>query len=63
MAKWSGRGIPPTRRKLIRWRIAQEKARMLTRPDSKGGARMDQSWNKRVRGAVINPERFERLWG
>ena len=63
MAKWSGRGIPPTRRKLVRWRQAQEKARLLVKPDGKGVARMDGSWNKRVRGAIINAERFERLWG
>ena len=63
MAKWSGRGIPPTRKKLHRWRLAQEKARLLERPDGKSGTRLDHSWSKRVRGAIVNPARFEELWG
>ena len=64
MAQWSGRGIPPTRKKLHRWRTAQEKARQFERPDGKGdGSRRDNSWNKRVRGAIVNPARFEELRG
>jgi len=62
VAQWSGRGIPPTRKKLHRWRLSQEKARLLTRPDGKKTS-YDASWQKRVRGSIVNPERFVELWG
>lgn len=63
MSKWSGRGIPPTRRKLHRWRQAQLKARQAEqkalRQETAG---LDASY-RQIKRAVINEERFEKLWG
>ena len=64
MGKWSGLGQPNTRRKLHRWRAAKD----LERKALEGALRSDEqhrgySWNKRVRGAIMNPARWEELWG
>lgn len=62
MSKWSGRGIPPTRRKLHRWRVAQLKAREAelksARQETSG---LDASYRNTSR-AILNPDRFEELW-
>ena len=62
MAKWSGRGIPPTRRKLHRWRIAQLKLReaeLKSRRQEVSG--LDASYRATKR-AILNPDRFVTLW-
>lgn len=63
MAKWSGKGIPPTRRKLHAWR----KAQLLQRKAEEKVARaevagLDSSY-RTIKRAILNPERFEELWG
>lgn len=62
MAKWSGKGIPPTRRKLHRWRVAQLKAREAElksqRQETSG---LDASY-RGIKRAILNPERFVALW-
>lgn len=63
MAKWSGRGIPPTRRKLHAWR----KAQLLQRKADEKAQRqevagLDASYRP-IRKAIINETRFEELWG
>lgn len=62
MAKWSGRGQPPTRRKLHRWRQAQLKARQAElkalRQETVG---LDSSYRS-IKRAILNPDRFAELW-
>lgn len=64
MAKWSGKGIPPTRKKLHRLRRAlilqRKKDAKAERAELQ---RREYTWGKQSRGAVINPERFDELWG
>ena len=63
MGQWSGRGIPPTRRKLHRWRAAEAKLQAAEVSDAKRDvSSFDYSWNKRTRGAIVNAARFEELW-
>ena len=62
MSKWSGRGIPPTRRKLHRWR----KAQLLERAAELKAARaevagLDSSYRS-IKKAILNEDRFEELW-
>lgn len=62
MAKWSGQGIPPTRRKLHRWR----KAQLLQRKADEKALRqevagLDASYRS-IRKAILSPDRFEELW-
>ena len=62
MSKWSGKGIPPTRRKLHRWR----KAQLLEKKAQEKAARqefagLDASYRE-IKRAILNPERFERMW-
>lgn len=64
MSKWSGRGNPPTRKKLHRLRraiILQKKAD--AKAERTEQQRWEYKWGKLTRGAVINPERFDELWG
>lgn len=62
MAKWSGKGIPPTRRKLHRWRQAQLKARQAEQKALRQEvAGLDASYRATKR-AILNPERFDELW-
>lgn len=62
MARWSGRGIPPTRRKLHRWRQAQLKERQAElkalRQETAG---LDASYRS-IKRAIINEEKFDALW-
>ena len=63
MAKWSGRGIPPTRRKLHRVRAQILKERQNGAKVARAeAARWEFLWNKTTRRAITNPERFEELW-
>ena len=63
MARWSGRGIPPTRRQLHRFRQAQVKERAADAKEQKSMlSKFDFSWNKKARKVIINAEQFERLW-
>ena len=62
MAKWSGKGIPPTRRKLHRWRQAQLKARQAEQKALRQEvAGLDASY-RGIKRAILNPERFDELW-
>jgi hypothetical protein len=62
MAKWSGKGIPPTRRKLHRWRVAQLKARQAElKAQRQEVAGLDASY-RGIKRAILNPETFDRLW-
>lgn len=64
MAKWSGRGIPPTRRKLHRLRKALVLQRKRDAKDVRSeDQRREYTWGKQTRGAIINPNRFDELWG
>jgi hypothetical protein len=62
MSKWSGKGIPPTRKKLHRWRVAQLKARQAEakalRQETAG---LDSSYRP-IKRAILNPDRFDELW-
>lgn len=63
MGAWSGRGIPPTRRKLHRMRAALLKERKNgTKASAAEASRWDYSWAKKTRKSITNPERFERMW-
>lgn len=63
MSKWSGVGIPPTRRKLHRYRQKQIlEAKANRKADRKEAAALEASF-RHARRAIINPERFEELWG
>lgn len=63
MARWSGRGIPPTRRKLHRWRAEQLRAKQADAKEQRSMlSKFDFSWNKKARKVIINAERFENLW-
>jgi hypothetical protein len=63
MARWSGRGIPPTRRKLHRFRQEQMRERAADAKEQRSMiAKFDFSWNKKARKVIINPERFEEMW-
>lgn len=62
MGAWSGRGIPPTRRKLHRWR----KAQLLQRKADEKALRqetagLDASYRS-IKRAIVNEARFEELW-
>lgn len=62
MAKWSGRGIPPTRRKLHKWRQAQLKARQAElKAQRQEVAGLDASY-RGIKRAIINEDRFVALW-
>ena len=63
MAQWSGRGIPPTRKKLHRLRATLIKERKNGAKEARAEqSRWDFLWHKTTRGAVINPEKFEEMW-
>ncbi len=63
MGKWGGRGIPPTRRKIHRLRVARIKADKQEAVDRRSDAAYrDYTWSRRVRRTIVNPERFEELW-
>lgn len=63
MAAWSGRGIPPTRRKLHRFREAAIRQRKAETAEHRADeSRRDYTWSKKTRKAIVNPERFETLW-
>jgi len=50
MAKWSGVGIPPTRRKLKRYRLQQQLERVEMLKDGRvDQGRFDRDW-KRMKG-------------
>jgi len=58
MGKWSGRGIPPTRRKLHRYRLAAEGERAAERKDGQvDQSRFDREW-RRMKG-----DRVLEVWG
>lgn len=62
MAKWSGKGIPPTRRKLHRWRVAQLKIRTAElKALQQETVGLDASY-RGIRRAILNPDRFDDLW-
>jgi len=62
MSKWSGKGIPPTRRKLHRWRVAQLKARQAElKAQRQETAGLDSSY-RGIKRAILNEERFDELW-
>lgn len=63
MAKWSGVGIPNTRRKLHRLRKKQILEAKADRKSSRAEAAALESSFRSIRRAIINPERFEELWG
>lgn len=58
MAKWSGQGIPPTRKKLGRYRLQQQAEHALEMKDGKvDQARYDREW-KRMKG-----DKLLEVWG
>lgn len=62
MGQWSGRGIPPTRRKLHRWRQAQLRERQAEQKALRQeAAGLDASY-RQIKRAVINEERFDEMW-
>lgn len=62
MARWSGRGIPPTRRKLHKWRQAQLKAKQAeAKAQRQELASLDASY-RGIKRAIINEDRFAFLW-
>lgn len=62
MAKWSGVGIPPTRKKLHRFRRAQVlQAKVDAKLDRAEAAQREASY-RTIRRAIVNPERFITLW-
>lgn len=62
MAKWSGVGIPPTRKKLHRFRRAQVlQAKVDAKLDRSEAAQREASY-RTIRRAIVNEERFVSLW-
>lgn len=58
MGKWSGTGIPPTRKKLRRYRLAAEGERATDQKDGRvDQSRFDREW-RRMKG-----DRFLEVWG
>jgi hypothetical protein len=66
MGKWSGRGQPPTRRKLHRYRTALQKERALLMRDENALRRVgDQDWKKierKAEGSGVSLESFWQRW-
>lgn len=63
MAKWSGRGIPPTRRKLHRLRRALVLERRREAKEQKSELqRREYIWSRKTRKVIFNAERFDELW-
>jgi hypothetical protein len=64
MGKWSGRGSPPTRKKLHRVRQELVRERKTSATDQRAEqSRRDYTWSKLTRKAITNPARFEEMWG
>ena len=51
MAKWSGKGIPPTRRKLHQWRLKQQQ---LRQEDLDARKELDQKLEESARRSGVN---------
>lgn len=63
MSKWSGRGIPPTRRKLHRMRAQMVRERREDAREARAeDSRREFTWSKLTRKTIVNPARFEELW-
>ena len=62
MSKWSGRGIPPTRRKLHRLRKQKVLEAKAERKAERQETAALESTFRHARRAIVNPERFDELW-
>lgn len=62
MSKWSGRGIPPTRRKLHRLRKQQILEAKAERKAERAESSSLEASYRNTRKAILNPERFDELW-
>jgi hypothetical protein len=63
MSKWSGVGIPPTRKKLHKLRQRLVLERKADRKSTRAEAAALEASFRSHRRAIVNPERFEELWG